>query len=169
MTIAGRKPADTFHLEAPAGQGSIRLTREFDAPRDIVWTAFTTADHMANWWGPRKYTNDIQAYDVRVGGKWRIVQSAGDQRHVFKGEFRIVEAPEVLSWTFGYMDFPPVVETIRFENIGGRTRIVIEGEFPSVEARDGMINSGMESGARESYERLDDLLASQSAKTQGAI
>ncbi len=166
MTTATKTPiADTFQLTAPVGQPNSRLTREFDAPREIVWSAFTTADHMAKWWGPRKYDADIQAYDVRVGGKWKIVQKGDGQAHVFKGEFRIVHEPEVLSWSFGYMDFPPIIETIHFEDLGGRTRIVVEGEFPSIEGRDGMVNSGMESGARESYERLDELLATLVAQS----
>ena len=150
--------ANQLKITAPAGEPTLRMEREFDAPRWLVWEAFTRAEHMAQWWGPRKYVSEVKAYDVKEGGKWRIIQTNGADRHEFSGEFRVVKAPEILAWTFGYMNFPPLLETMRFEDLGKRTRVVVEGAFPSSKERDGMIASGMESGARESYDRLDELL-----------
>ena len=154
-----------LHVTAPAGEPTLRIVREFEAPRRLVWEAFTQAEHMARWWGPRKYASEVKEYDVRPGGRWRIVQTHGAERHEFSGEFRIVEAPAILAWTFGYMNYPPLLETMKFEDLGERTRVVVEGAFPSVAERDGMIASGMESGTRESYERLDDVLVGLAASS----
>ena len=109
----------------------------------------------------------LAALPVRPGGGWRIVQTHGAERHEFSGEFRIVQAPEILAWTFGYMNYPPLLETMKFEDLGKRTRVVVEGVFPSAAERDGMIATGMESGTRESYERLDDLLVTMAASSSG--
>jgi uncharacterized protein YndB with AHSA1/START domain len=146
---------------APKGETIVRIVREFDFPRRLVWEAHTEARHMANWWGPRKYTNHVEVYDVRPGGKWRIVQTDGDQRHVFHGEFREVVAPEKFVQTFAYADFPPALSNFVFEDLGGRTRLIAETDFGTVAGRDAMIATDMESGASEGYERLDELLASQ--------
>jgi uncharacterized protein YndB with AHSA1/START domain len=144
---------------APKGETIVRIVREFDFPRRLVWAAHTEARHVANWWAPRKYENHVEVYDVRPGGQWRIVQTDGSARHVFHGEFREVMAPERFVWTFGYADFPPAVSTYVFEDLDGRTRLTAETEFGSVAGRDAMIAADMENGASEGYERLDALLA----------
>lgn len=157
--------ANPLRVTAPAGEPTLGMVREFEAPRRLVWEAFTRAEHMARRWGPRKYSSEVKEYDVRPGGRWRLVQTHGAERHEFSGEFRIVEALVILAWTFGYMNYPPLLETMKFEDLGERTRVVGKGVFPSAAERDGMIASGMESGTRESYERLDDLLVGIAASS----
>ena len=140
----------------------IQITREFDASRDIVFKAMTDPTLLSRWLGPRRYKTVVDAMDVRVGGKWRMRNIAADGgEHAFRGEFRDVVPSERLVWTFEY---EPVaghisVETMTLTERDGRTLLTVRDVFASKEDRDGMLQSGMEEGARETYERLDELLA----------
>jgi len=139
----------------------IQVTREFDAPREIVFKAMTDPALLAKWWGPRRYKTVVDQLDVRPGGKWRMRNVGADGgEHAFRGEFREVTPPERIVWTFEY---EPVaghisVETMTLTEREGRTLLVAHDQFASKEDRDGMLQSGMESGARETYERLDEVL-----------
>ena len=139
----------------------IQITREFDAPREIVFKAMTDPALLAKWWGPRRYKTVVDQLDVRPGGKWRMRNVGADGgEHAFRGEFREVTPPERIIWTFEY---EPVaghisVETMTLTERDGRTLLVAHDRFASKEDRDGMLQSGMESGARETYERLDEVL-----------
>jgi len=139
----------------------IQITREFDAPREIVFKAMTDPALLAKWWGPRRYKTVVDQLDVRPGGKWRMRNVGADGgEHAFRGEFREVTPPERIVWTFEY---EPVaghisVETMTLTEREGRTLLVAHDRFASKEDRDGMLQSGMESGARETYERLDEVL-----------
>jgi len=139
----------------------IQITREFDAPREIVFKAMTDPALLAKWWGPRRYKTVVDQLDVRPGGKWRMRNVGADGgEHAFRGEFREVTPPERIIWTFEY---EPVaghisVETMTLTEREGRTLLVAHDQFASKEDRDGMLQSGMESGARETYERLDEVL-----------
>lgn len=149
----------------PSAEPVMVTTRVFDAPRELVWKACTEAGHMARWWGPRRYTNDVVEMDVRPGGAWRVDQRGPDgQVFRFSGVFREVVAPERLVLTFAFEgmgdDAEPVVETHAFEEHEGGTRLTTVSRFGTLADRDQMRASGMESGARESYERLDELLES---------
>jgi uncharacterized protein YndB with AHSA1/START domain len=140
----------------------LRLTREFDAPRDLVWKAMTDPALMSRWWGPRRYKTVVDTMDVRPGGKWRMRNIAADGgEHAFRGEFREVVPSERLVWTVEYEPLPghSSVETMTLTERDGRTLLTVRDQFSSKEDLDGMVNSGMESGARETYERLDELLA----------
>lgn len=148
-----------LQVVVPPDEPIIRMSRTFDFPRDLVWQVHTSGDHMSKWWGPAKYTTKVNAFDFRIGGKWNVVQTLGDEVHPFKGEFLEIRAPEMFSWTFGYADYPPGPETYNFIAEGpNRTRIDTISVFPTIELRDGMVQSGMESGAIETYERLEALL-----------
>ena len=140
----------------------IVLTRMFDAPRDLVFEAHTSCEHMSNWWGPRKYEVASCDIDFRPGGTWRIVHRGldGDEEHGFRGEFREIQSPERIVWTFEYEGFPGQisVETLTLEEVDGKTKLTATAVHDSVEARDAMIESGMEAGAAETYERLDEYL-----------
>ncbi len=140
----------------------IVLTRMFDAPRDLVFEAHTSCEHMSNWWGPRKYEVASCDIDFRPGGKWRVVHRGpdGDEEHGFRGEFREIVPPERIVWTFEYEGWPGQisVETLRLEEVDRKTKLTATAVYASKEARDGMIESGMESGAAETYERLDEYL-----------
>ncbi len=153
-------PAETLTIDAPAGEGVIRVTRWFNAPRELVWKVTTEAEHFKNWWGPRKYKNQIHEMDVRVGGRYRIDQiGENGEVHPFHGEYLKIEAPHRLVMTQGYADFPPLTLTIELTEKDGGTLLTGLMDLGSVQGRDGMLASGMEWGMRQSYERMDELLA----------
>ena len=140
----------------------LQITREFDAPREIVFKAMTDPKLVARWWGPRRYRTVVDKMDVRPGGQWRMRNIAADGgEHAFRGEYREVTPPERVVWTFEYEPLPGhiSVETMTLTERDGRTQLVVHDQFASKEDRDGMIESGMEEGARETYERLDEILA----------
>jgi uncharacterized protein YndB with AHSA1/START domain len=140
----------------------VQLTREFAAPRELVFRALIEPELFARWWGPRRYTTIIDKMDVRPGGGWRVRNVAADGgSHAFRGEFREITPPERLVWTFEYEPAPGhiSIETMTLTERDGRTLITVLDQFSSKEDRDAMLNSGMESGAAESYERLDEVLA----------
>lgn len=141
---------------------TIVITREFEARPERVFRAYTEPDLVAQWLGPRRYTIEIVEYDARTGGSYRFVHRAEDDtEYAFRGVFHEVRPTERIVQTFTYEEFPDGVslETAVFEDLGGRTRVTTTSVMDSVEARDAMIASGMEGGLRESYERLDELLA----------
>ncbi|HLZ48787.1 MAG TPA: SRPBCC family protein [Candidatus Limnocylindria bacterium] len=140
----------------------LQITREFDAPRETVFRALTDPTLLPKWWGPRRYKTVVDTMEVRPGGTWRMRNIAADGgEHAFRGEFREVTPPERIVWTFEYEPLPGhiSVETLTLTERDGRTLLTVHDVFSSKEDLDGMVNSGMESGARESYERLDDVLA----------
>jgi uncharacterized protein YndB with AHSA1/START domain len=144
------------------------ITREFDAPRETVFKAMTDPALLSRWWGPRKYETIVDHMDVRPGGTWRMLNRAADGgEHAFRGEFREVVPPERVVWTFEYEPLPGhiSVETMTLTERDGRTLLTVRDQFASKEDLDGMVQSGMESGARESYERLDEILAELTKKT----
>ena len=139
----------------------IVLTREFDAPRDLVFKAHTSCEHMSRWWGPRRYVVAECEIDFRPGGAWRIVhRGAEGEEYVFHGEFREIVPPERIVWTFEFDGAPGSVsvDTLTLEEQAGRTTLTATSVFGSTEERDGMLQSGMESGAAETYDRLEEYL-----------
>ncbi len=139
----------------------IVMTRVFDAPRDLVFDAHSSCEHLSRWWGPRKYEVASCEVDFRPGGAWRIVHRGPDgDEHVFYGEYREIVRPERIVWTFGFEGMPgePGPETMTFEEHDGKTTLTSTSFFPSVESRDGTLGSGMVSGAAETYDRLDEYL-----------
>jgi uncharacterized protein YndB with AHSA1/START domain len=140
----------------------IIMTRIFDAPRHLVFKTVTDPKLIPQWWGPRYLTTTVDRMEVKPGGTWRIVQRDEDgNEYAFHGEYREVTPPERLVNTFIFEGYPDVevIETYEFEDIDGKTRIVSTSVFPTQEALDGMVQSGMESGARETWERLTELLS----------
>lgn len=140
----------------------LEITREFDAPREIVFKAMTDPALVAKWWGPRRYQTVVDTMEVRPGGKWRMRNIAADGgEHAFRGEYREVTPPERVVWTFEYEPLAGhvSVETMTLTERNGRTLLTVHDVFSSKEDLDGMLQSGMESGASESYDRLDELLA----------
>ena len=140
----------------------LHLTREFDAPRDLVWKAMTDPALMSRWWGPRRYQTVVDTMDVRPGGRWRMRNIAADGgEHAFRGEYREIVPPERIVMTFEYEPLPGhiSVETMTLTEREGRTLLEVRDQFASKEDLDGIVASGMESGARETYERLDELVA----------
>jgi uncharacterized protein YndB with AHSA1/START domain len=139
----------------------IVMTREFDAPRDLVFLAHTSCEHLSHWWGPRKYEVTNCEIDFRSGGKWRMVHRGADgTEHAFRGEYREIDPPGRIVWTFEYEGFPGhvSVETLTLEEHDGKTTLTATAVYDTVEERDGMLQSGMSEGATETMERLDEYL-----------
>jgi uncharacterized protein YndB with AHSA1/START domain len=139
----------------------IGMTRVFNAPRELVYQAYTDPNHVPHWWGPRRMTTTVNTMDVRPGGAWRVVQRDPEgNEYGFRGEYREVVPPERLVYTFEFEGMPGHIlgETVTFEEQDGKTTVTSTALFDSVEDRDGMLESGMESGAIESWDRLAELL-----------
>jgi uncharacterized protein YndB with AHSA1/START domain len=149
-------------IVAEPGVPQIMISREFDAPRELVFRAHTDPELLAQWLGPRKYTMIIDRYDVRDGGTWRFVhRDAEGNEFGFHGVFHGTPSPDGTVRTFEYEGAPGHVslETLTLEDRGGKTVARTNAVFQSVADRDAMIESGMESGMNEGFERLDELLA----------
>jgi uncharacterized protein YndB with AHSA1/START domain len=158
-----KMPIDNLKIEAPANEPIIIATRDFAAPRALVWKVMTEPEHVARWWGTEGQKNVITAFDVRPGGKWRIESHDPDGNvYIFTGEYREVTAPEKFVWTFGMENMffgKTLLETHTFEADGAITHYKSVSNHGSIEDRDGMVASGMEEGMRHGYEVMDRILA----------
>lgn len=145
------------------GKLEIVVTMTFNAPRELVFKAYIDPALIPQWWGPRYLTTEIDRLDARTGGQWRFVQRDPDgNEYAFHGVIHDVTAPERIVQTFEYEGMPGHVslDTAVFEDLGGgRTRVVSQSVFQSLEARDGMAASGMEIGINEGNDRMSELLA----------
>jgi uncharacterized protein YndB with AHSA1/START domain len=147
---------------ADPGSHEIVITRSFDAPRDLVFKAFTDPEAIPRWWGQRDSQTVVDELEARPGGRWRFVERSGDgNEYGFHGVYHEAAAPERIVHTFEWEGMPGhvLLETITLEEEDGRTRMTDSSIFQSVADRDGMLSSGMESGAAESFDRLDEHLA----------
>ncbi|WP_435106056.1 SRPBCC family protein [Nocardiopsis synnemataformans] len=147
---------------AEPGQHDVVITRSFDAPRDVVFKAMTDPEYLARWWGLKENETVIDRADLRPGGSWRYVEHAPDgQEYGFHGVVHDVVAPERFVQTFEFEGMPGHVclETTTLEERDGRTLYTSTTVFQSVEDRDGMVESGMEYGLKQSMGVLDELLA----------
>ena len=144
------------------GVPQVLTSRQLDAPRDLVYRAFTEPELLEQWLGPRMYTMTVERLEVRDGGTWRYTHSdeAGNT-FGFHGVFHGMPSPEGIVQTFEYEGAPGHVsmDTVTFEERDGRTTVRTNSVFQSVEARDAMVESGMEEGMNDGFDRLDDLLA----------
>lgn len=150
------------HIIADPGVPQIVITRAFAAPRELVYRAYTDPELLVQWLGPRRLTLTVERHDVRDGGTWRYIHRDTDGTEAaFHGVFHGTPSPDNMVRTFEYEGAPGHVslETATFAERDGKTLVRTNAVFQSVEDRDAMIQSGMESGANESMERLDELLA----------
>ena len=149
---------------AEPGKQEMLITREFDAPRELVFKAFTNPELVPQWWGPSYLSTNIEKMDVRPGGQWRFVQrDAEGNEYSFHGVYHEVLAPERIIDTFEFEGLPETghvaLETMKLEALpGGRTRLTTQSVFQSVADRDATLQSGMESGINDTYNRLEELL-----------
>jgi uncharacterized protein YndB with AHSA1/START domain len=150
-------------IEADPALPTIRITRDFDAPPERVFRAWVDPDLVARWLGPDQTTMRLDAWDARTGGSYRYVALRdGEEIARFYGSFHEVRPSERLVQTFTYEGYPDGVslDTMTFEDLGdGRTRAVALSVVDTMEARDAIIASGMETGVVEGYAKLDALLA----------
>jgi uncharacterized protein YndB with AHSA1/START domain len=144
--------------------GDLVFERTFNAPRELVWKAFTDPDRVPRWWGPKGTTTTVVEMDVRPGGAWRYVSHAPDREDVaFYGEYLEIDPPKGYTWTFMFdvEGFGPQggPETFVLEDVGGKTKVTSTGHMGSPEAIDGALATGMVGGAIETWDRLEALLA----------
>ena len=152
-----------MNLIAEPGKHEIRISRDFDAPRELVFKAMTDPTLVPKWWGLSTSTTIVDKMEARPGGIWRFVQREADgTEYGFHGVYHAVNAPESLIYTFEFEGMPGhvLLETITLEEHNGKTRIIDSSVFQSVEDRDGMLQAGMEDGAADSWDQLADLLKS---------
>lgn len=158
--VARERAALTLTLPSDT---EIVLTRVFDAPRRLVFEAWTKPEHLARWWGPNEFTLPVCEVDLRPGGAYRFVMRGPDGKdYPMKGEYREIVPPERLIYTdaFDVPDMPAreSLVTVTFEEEDGKTALTIHSRFQSVEDRDAVLELGAEEGWRESLERLAEYL-----------
>ncbi len=155
--------SSTLQVTTPSDR-EIVMTRTFDAPRELVFEAWTRPEHVRHWWGWRSSTMIVCEADVRPGGSWRYVTREENGMEVpFTGIYQEVTPPERVVHTAIFDVEPfnagdPALTTVTFTEEGGRTVVTTTTLYPSREIRDGVLESGMESGAAESYDRLAEHL-----------
>jgi uncharacterized protein YndB with AHSA1/START domain len=149
-------------ITAEPGIPVIVITREFAAPRELVFRAHTDPDLLVQWLGPRDLTTTIDRYAARDGGTWRYLQTdAGGNTYGFHGVFHGDPSPDAIVQTFEFEGAPGHVclQTVTLAERSGRTLLRTISAFQSVGDRDAMVAAGMERGVRDSDERLAELLA----------
>lgn len=157
-------PTKKTTITAEPGKQEILVTREFDAPRELVFKAFTDSTLIPQWWGPRYLSTEVDTIEVRPGGQWRFInRDAEGKEYAFHGVYHEILAPERIIDTFEFEGLPETghvtLETMRLEELPGRrTRLIVQSVFQSVADRDGMLQSGMEEGLDDTYDRLAELL-----------
>jgi uncharacterized protein YndB with AHSA1/START domain len=159
-------------ITAEPGKQEIIIMREFDAPRELVFKAFTDPDLYIQWLGPRRLTMTLETFEPKNGGSWRYIhKEQNGNEYAFHGVYHEVTAPERIIQTFEYEGLPEkghvTLDTAKFEEMpGGRTKLIMISAFQSIADRDGLLHSGMEKGINDSYERLDEIMAQQLAKKE---
>ena len=160
-------------MAARAGSGSaavtlptdeqILITREFEAPRELVYKAYTTPDLVKRWWHAKRGEVTVCEIDLRVGGQWRYVMIAdGGMEVAFHGEYREIVPNERLVSTEVFEGFPDAesVNTLTLTEVAGRTRLEILVQHENKEHRDAHINSGMEDGLQDALDLLEQVAGS---------
>lgn len=158
-------------LTVPLGQPTIEIVRDFDATPDRVAAAHLDPDLFVRWVGPDDVVSEVVHWDARTGGSWRYVSRRGEEEYAFYGSFHEVRGHERIVQTFSFAGHPDSVslEIMTLAPLdGGRTRLRATSVFDSLEARDGMVASGMESGVVAGYRALDRLLAGDADEAGGA-
>jgi uncharacterized protein YndB with AHSA1/START domain len=151
-------------VTAEPGKQELFITREFDAPRELVFKAHVDPEIYAKWVGPHGMTMKIEKWEPFEGGSYKYTHERDGYTYAFFGVYHEVLAPERFIGTFEFDGLPErghvIMGVTTFEELpGGRTRLVHQSVFRSVNDRDGMVQSGMERGVSEGYEKLDEILA----------
>jgi len=153
---------DQMTVTTPEGLPFIDIERTLDAPRALVFRAYTEPELLKQWLGPSKYEMIVERWEVRDGGRYRYIHRAADgTEFAFHGVFHGEPTPEGMTQTFEFELWPGHValDSVRFEEVEGRTIVRMHSTYQSVEARDGMAEGGMATGVAEGFRRLDELLA----------
>jgi uncharacterized protein YndB with AHSA1/START domain len=159
------KNTGTLKVTTPTDR-EIVLTRVFDAPRHMVFDAFSKPELLKRWFGPHGWSLVVCEVDLKVGGGFRFVLRGPDGREMgMRGVYREIMPPERSVHTESFDDFPGESQvTTLFVEQGGKTTLTATVLYPSDEVRDAVFKSGMEHGAAESYDKLAELLASTEAR-----
>ena len=144
---------------ADTASREIVASRVFDAPRDLVWRAWSEPEHIAQWWGPKGFTNTIQEMDFRPGGVWRLVMHGPDETdYQNKSIYREIVKPERI--VYSHVSGPLFEATVTFTSVGKRTRVEVRMVFESAELRDKVAKEfGAVEGLDQTLERLGQKLA----------
>ena len=160
MAVSHAANSETFKV-LTRSDNEIVLTRLFDAPRHLVFEAMTKPEHIRRWWGNlgEGYSVPVCEVDLRVGGAWRFVNRHPKGEAEFYGVYREIAPPDRLVFTEIFEPFPDAesVVTSELTDENGKTRLTVTVEYPSLEVRDMVRQTGMERGAAISYDRLDDV------------
>jgi uncharacterized protein YndB with AHSA1/START domain len=157
----------TATVELPTDE-EILITREFDAPKELVFKAYTEPDLVRRWWHAKRGEVTVVEIDLRPGGKWRQVMVTEDGVEVgFHGEYREIVPNERIVSTEIFEGIPDNVypenatlNTATFTDVDGRTRLELLVEAPSKEVRDAIIESGMEAGLQDALDLLEEIAIS---------
>jgi len=148
------------------GERELVIARTFRAPSDIVFDAWTQPELVRRWWAPKSHGVSVVecTADVRPGGAWRYVLGRGAERIAFSGKYLEVERATRLVYTSWFEAIPgaEVTVTVTFEEKDGATTLVAREIYPSKEALQAALATGMEHGARETMDQLDELVVSLS-------
>jgi uncharacterized protein YndB with AHSA1/START domain len=160
------KNTGTLKVTTPTDR-EIVLTRIFDAPRRLVFQAFTKPELLKRWFGPRGWSLVLCEIDLKVGGTFRFVLRGPDGKEMgMRGVYREIVPPERSVHMESFDDYPGESQvTAVFTEQGGKTTLTATVLYPSQEVRDAVIKSGMEHGAAESYDRLAELLESAEVRS----
>ena len=163
MLVSRAANSDSFTVTTPSDH-EIRMTRLFNAPRQLVFEAMTKPEHVAQWWGRlgEGYSVPVCEIDLRVGGRWRFVNRHPHGEAAFHGEYLEIAAPGRVVFTEVFEEFPDTVSVVTAElaEEDGKTRLIATVRYPSPEVRDMVLSTGMSTGAGISYDRLEDLVES---------
>jgi uncharacterized protein YndB with AHSA1/START domain len=150
----------TTEISAPAGVPFIEIEREFNAPRTLLYRAYTDPELLKQWLGPRKYEMVVDRWEPRDGGRWRYVHKDGANEYGFHGVFHGPQSIDGMVQTFEFEGAPGHVslESVQFIERDGRTIVRNHSVYQSIAARDAMVESGMSEGVNDGFTRLDELL-----------
>jgi uncharacterized protein YndB with AHSA1/START domain len=160
--MAARTGSGSAVVSLPADE-QILITREFDAPRELVYKAYTTPELVRRWWHAKRGEMTVCEIDLRVGGEWRYVMVArGDMEVAFHGEYREIVPNERLVSTEVFEGFPDAesLNTLTLTEANGRTKLEILVQHENKEHRDAHVNSGMEDGLQDALDLLEEVAGS---------
>jgi len=153
--------SESFQVTTPSTH-EIRMTRLFNAPRELVFEAMTRPEHVKQWWGclGEGYSVPVCEIDFRIGGAWRFVNRHPKGEAAFRGEYLEIAPPGRVVFTEIFEQFPDTVSVVTAElsDENGKTRLTATVRYPSPQVRDMVIATGMARGAGISYDRLEDLV-----------
>lgn len=159
MSVANAKGSGLLKVTV-ASDREIVLTRVFNAPRHLVFDAITKPEHVAHWYGPFGFTLPVCQIDLRPGGSWRYIMRKPNGKEIgLGGVFKEIERPDRLVSTESFDDYPgETLNTLTLVEENGRTTLTNVVRCASIQVRDAILQSGMEKGADETYDRLAERL-----------